>query len=555
MSTERKRASLRELQYEHDQNNNPAPLQNLIRAFRGIQKLKPNYDLPPEEDLSFFRIAGFHGEPFEGPGKYDPNWWGGYCHHGDVLFPAWHRAYILHLENALRTIEGYGDVTLPFWDETWDALNGKSGDPIPSILTTPEYPLDGETYNPLYSYKLQTALAEDVTGRDHHRYSKPVGYETVRYPLSGLVGTPEDREKTKVHNERFADQSLRTTILNANVKQWLSGEVVIDKSHDDPKKPPRYPDTYSVLSRFEACLNAPTYTSFSNITSMKHYQEQHKSNPEDLVSIESPHNAIHLAVGGFFQAGVYNADPKNEYNVGTGANGDMGDNETAAFDPIFFLHHCFIDYVFWLWQKKHSMTSTGQLTIDSTDPGARSQDGSVGFAPNTLLETDSPLVPFKDSKGKWRTLEQITDISKLGYSYGAGSLDRFVDAGPVTHAPGPEAANFTVFKATEAVDRSIYPGSFVIRTYATTPKRGKVEIGREPVLSRWNIQGCKNCMGRLMARGVTPISKELEKALLEGEEEGTKIGYHAHVQRRVFSKEQNGWTMLGEGDRIEVSDL
>ena len=31
------------------------------------------------------------------------NRWGGFCHHGNVLFPMWHRAYVQHLENALRT--------------------------------------------------------------------------------------------------------------------------------------------------------------------------------------------------------------------------------------------------------------------------------------------------------------------------------------------------------------------------------------------------------------------------------------------------------------------
>lgn len=30
-----------------------------------------------------------------------------------------------------------------------------------------------------------------------------------------------------------------------------------------------------------------------------------------------------------------------------GSHGDMGENETAAFDPIFFFHHCNIDRMFW----------------------------------------------------------------------------------------------------------------------------------------------------------------------------------------------------------------
>ena len=547
MPTERVRLSLREIQYKYDSGEDRTLLENLIRAFRGIQKLEPNYNLPPEKDLSFFRIGGFHGEPFEGPGRYDPDWWGGYCHHSDVLFPAWHRAYLYHLENALRTVPGCEKVTLPFWDECWDALFDKTGMPIPSILTTPTFDLDDETHNPLYSYKLQQALVENVVDANQ-RYSKHKDYETVRYPLSGLVGTKEDQDHTEIHNAKFRDLPARTEILNNNVRAWLEGEVKIDKSHDDPKT--RYPDTYSVLSRFKSCLEAPTYTLFSNNTSMKAYQEKHGQNPDDMVSLESPHNAIHLAVGGFYQNEVYNADPI------VGANGDMGDNETAGFDPIFFFHHCFIDYVFWLWQEKHNCKTQGSLKIDPTDPGAKSIEGSVGTAPGTPLNNESPLVPFRnpnDPNGSWQTLDSITDIEKqLGYSYGTGSLEVLVKGRPEFAVPQP--ANFVALKATNPIDRSKYAGSFVIRTYASTPKRGKVEIGREPVLSRWNIQGCRNCLGRLTTRGITPISKELEQALLEGEDHGTKVEYHAHVEHRVFTKDQKA-PFLQVGHKIDVIDL
>jgi tyrosinase len=565
MAANRVRKSLRELEYNY-KHGDTAPLNNLIRAFRAIQKREPNYDLPPEEDLSFFRIAGFHGEPFEGPGRYDSAWWGGYCHHSDVLFPAWHRAYLLHLENALRSVPGCEDVTLPFWDETWDVLNETTGTPIPTILTTPEFPLPGDddTHNPLYSYRLAKALAENVTGNNPHRYSKHKGYETVRYPLSGLVGTEADKKNTKIHNEdaRWASSDQRTTILNDNVNAWIKGTVEIDKSRDDPSKM-RYPDTYSVLSRYQACLKAPTYTSFSNNESMKHYQKVHSSEPRDIAALESPHNAMHLAVGGFYQENIYNANPIY------GANGDMGDNETAGFDPIFFLHHCFVDYVFWLWQKKHGLTAQSSLRIETDDPGARSPEGAIGYAPGAQLENTSPLAPFKYLDGKdedgndkwsWYTLDTITDIeNQLGYKYGAGSLDPYADPHPpLSLFKDAPKGTFTKYKGTELVDRSKYAGSFVIRTYAVTPRRGRVEIGREPVLSRWNLKGCGTCQGRLMARGITPVSEELEKALLEGEDEGAKIEYHAHVERRAFPDGDGplaGFPKLIQEHRIEVGDL
>ena len=71
---DRVRYSIREIQYEYDHGDRK-PLENLVRAFHGIQKKKRDYKLPLEDDLSFFHIAGFHGEPFEGPGKNDPKWW------------------------------------------------------------------------------------------------------------------------------------------------------------------------------------------------------------------------------------------------------------------------------------------------------------------------------------------------------------------------------------------------------------------------------------------------------------------------------------------------
>src|SRR5947209_12251723 len=105
----RVRYSIQQLEKWH-QEGNEEPLEKLILAWKGIQ------DLPHTDPNSFYLIAGYHGQPFRGAGWGNPAWWGGYCHHGNVLFPTWHRAYLLRLEEALRTI--VPDVTLSFWDET-----------------------------------------------------------------------------------------------------------------------------------------------------------------------------------------------------------------------------------------------------------------------------------------------------------------------------------------------------------------------------------------------------------------------------------------------------
>jgi tyrosinase len=69
--------------------------------------------------------------------------------------------------------------------------------------------------------------------------------------------------------------------------------------------------------------------------------------------------------------------------------GDMGVVAVAAFDPIFYSHHCMIDRLWWLWQ-------------------VRNGNGSM---PDNLLDT--PLVPFN------MTVRDVLNVNSLGYDYAA----------------------------------------------------------------------------------------------------------------------------------------
>lgn len=73
--------------------------ENLIKAFQGIM------NLPNDDPKSFYQLGGIHWYPGDT-----------YCEHHIHPFLAWHRAYILQFENALRSIPGCEDVTLPYWD-------------------------------------------------------------------------------------------------------------------------------------------------------------------------------------------------------------------------------------------------------------------------------------------------------------------------------------------------------------------------------------------------------------------------------------------------------
>lgn len=384
---------------------NTTPLDRLIHAFDGIQ------NLPPSNNNSFFKIAGYHGEPFRGAGWGNASWWGGYCHHGNVLFPTWHRAYLKRLEDALQSIpqpEAGDPVMLPYWDETSHetVTNG-----LPCIFLDDMYtfgnrryhrsppgggPTRGTIRNPLKSYTLQTDIWDNTNDGN---YTKMEGYTTVRYPFSGLMG-PDDVGATTQHN-RLVEllnrggrraQGGTDTLLNNNVRDWLGPSITNARGQ-----------TYytNTRAKYEQCLLADNYTVFSNTTSAMAWNEDHfhtkkwpaaqgevdRSLP--VVPLESPHNDMHLAIGGFDMGGNFSA------GWVANANGDMGENNTAAFDPLFFFHHCFIDLQFWKWQLHHH--STQELEIIPEYPGTNSVDyqgPTPGVSGNVWLTLDTELKPF-----------------------------------------------------------------------------------------------------------------------------------------------------------------
>lgn len=73
--------------------------------------------------------------------------------------------------------------------------------------------------------------------------------------------------------------------------------------------------------------------------------------------------------------------------------GSMGSVATAAYDPVFFAHHCMVDRIWYLWQLRH---------------------GNSGI-PDSLM--DIALDPFAF------TVRQVLDVQTLGYEYAATAAE------------------------------------------------------------------------------------------------------------------------------------
>ncbi len=490
-NTVRVRHSIMELQEMYDSGLNRKPLEDLMRAWKGIK------ELPPEDPKSFFMLGGYHGEPFRGAGWGNNQYWGGYCNHGNVLFPTWHRAYLYKLEQALQSIVGCEDVMLPYWDETSDD-SVKNG--IPHALTDETFMLDGvEIPNPLKSFELPQQILDAIQS-DNNLYTKPKGYNTVRYPLSGLVGNDKDKAATEAHNAKFPYPSVNTALLNQNIVNWLNGTAEVGGQPIPGLAP-------GIYQQFVQCLNAPNYTVFSNTTSA----QQWNANNTAVMPLEQPHNNIHLAVGGFDVPGQGDLSPID------GANGDMGENNTAGLDPIFFFHHCNVDRMFWVWQKKHNnrLNSRNQLDVISEYPGTNTVDNqgpTPGVAPNTWLDMTSPLAPFKKEDGTTFVSNDCINIeTQLGYTYSIGSLDKpdWSSESAVLMAVEAPAKQIRV----TGINRAPIKGSFLVSVFATDSNGKKHLIGTEGVLSRWNVQACANCQTHLEVRAAFDLPHSVNEQL------------------------------------------
>jgi len=122
-------------------------IETLRNAFTGLMQRDP------ADDNSYFALAGYHGLPHA------------WCLHHEDRFNPWHRVYLKLFEDALRSVSGCADVTLPYWDITT---------PLPEVLQQPPFdsytlPHDpGVTADPpqpkvYFPYTTKRFVPQDIT--------------------------------------------------------------------------------------------------------------------------------------------------------------------------------------------------------------------------------------------------------------------------------------------------------------------------------------------------------------------------------------------------------
>lgn len=115
------------------------------------------------------------------------------------------------------------------------------------------------------------------------------------------------------------------------------------------------------------------------------HRETEGTNSPNLVSQQQVNDALSERNYGFFSDALEELHNSMHQWIG-GRCGDMAHVPTAAFDPIFWIHHCTIDRMFWLWQQN-----------------------AAHIIP--LMLYDEVLDPFR------LTVRQVINVYELGYDY------------------------------------------------------------------------------------------------------------------------------------------
>ncbi|KAF2024105.1 Di-copper centre-containing protein [Setomelanomma holmii] len=312
----------------------------MLQAFSRLQK--------DSKKLGFYALAGIHGLPSEAWDDVYNKWeetFGGYCAHGVLTFPTWHRPYLSLFEQTIylqmvdiaktydelhrtKYVNACKDFRLPYLDYfrprggqvSFPGVRGDRDPPLTSfdydfrlpdvfnaktvtVRIAPDDAPQDDFENPLYAYKFSEQTGQ-LPKQDRDSIARSYSLkQTVRWPK---------------------DLASDTHDLNALSNSLNSGREGRTK----------------LLIKL---LNSTPYQQFDDVASDR-LREGDLTTTLDLVP-RSPQNS---RGEGSLEGSVHG----NYHNL-IGGRGVMSNPSVAAFDPVFWFHHANIDRYWALWAAMH----------------------------------------------------------------------------------------------------------------------------------------------------------------------------------------------------------
>ncbi|OAX41795.1 Di-copper centre-containing protein [Rhizopogon vinicolor AM-OR11-026] len=377
-----------------------------ILAFTAIQQRPDALKVLEEPAASYMEIASIHGKPYvEWAGdrnkdisadysptdKKDtnpvPSRFGGYCNHGAVVFPTWHRPYVMLIEQAIGNVAeqlahdieahnpGEGGVWIkaakelrfPYWD--WAEMDVAT-DGLPPVL---------------YEDKVKIMVA----GGQKQSVDNPLSF------FSYVGGVPSDfADETDLSapgQVAYFSKWLRTYRYAASTPDPKGSQIdLLQKTLMAGAKDLR--NRVAHLFAFNDDQNpAIAWDEFSNHTA----ESKRDMDFQNVGSLEGVHDTLHGLIGG---------------------NGHMSDADYAGFDPIFFLHHSNVDRLLALWEWCYTeyWMEDGYEQDGEKYPWTQAR-GTYAQVYNEQLLPDGPLQPFRTETGDYWTSSEARFLHEKAY--------------------------------------------------------------------------------------------------------------------------------------------
>ena len=224
-----------------------------------------------------------------------------------VTFPTWHRPYVALYEQLLA-------AQFPAIIQAYSSQNASLGNQLSNSAQVWRLPF--------WDWARDSAIPDEWSATTINIWAMDGSVASVPNPLNSYAFHPIDPSFRRYRYARWP-RTLRQPNSQSSSAQSQPSVADSQLASTDFKQ--------LMLDLFPATLWQPDpWGQFSNHT----WTDIHP-NQGELTSLESIHDSVHVDVGGI---------------------GHMGDPAVAAFDPIFWFHHCQVDRVLALWQAVYPDT-------------------------------------------------------------------------------------------------------------------------------------------------------------------------------------------------------
>ena len=276
----------------HDIETNSEEFTILKKAFEGIMARDADINNP----TSFFNLAGLHWLSGHSAKRYG--------RHHDNAYNPWHRSYLMAFENALRSVEGCENVTLPYWDILGKAL--------------PDWVYE----RPFHPY----SMPHDIIDLDRtHEHEGAVDRGALRLVDHRRVAMVEGAELGRIDLDLVVAAVDRSVAHKAgySTKRYGSARILQEVANR----------TAHIETKIGEALESKSWRGFNGWS----------DEPDGHQGIIQAHDSGHMACGPTIR-----------------------DQNVTAFDPLFWFFHCNWDRLWWQWQNMHGTTTlrTFKATVE-----------------------------------------------------------------------------------------------------------------------------------------------------------------------------------------------